>query len=106
MQRDDITLVPVQLEWDGWQVTEVPLEELHDVHWFQPPRAPRPLLHAYVSAGRLAAPTAADRDRIAATPGRRLVCVLKRHTVAHVYDHLARQADTPRTTRALADAHI
>src|SRR5262249_52782636 len=41
-------LVPVRCAWNAWRTAEVRLTDLHDIHWFQPPGAPRPLVHAYV----------------------------------------------------------
>jgi len=84
-------LVPVQREWHGWQTTEVPLGDLHDIHWLRPSGAPRALVHAYVPASKLAPATA---DTVGRTIGDRLlVCVLKSQTTATVYAHLASRAD-------------
>jgi hypothetical protein len=45
MGAEDEILIRVQRDWDGWRTGEVRLAELESVHWFQPGRAPRPLLH-------------------------------------------------------------
>jgi hypothetical protein len=85
-------LVPVQREWHGWRTTEVPLADLHDIHWLRPSGAPRALVHAYVPAKTLTSspPQALDaRDM----QGRLLVCVLKSQTTPTVYAHLASRAD-------------
>lgn len=86
------TLIRVHREWDGWRTAEIRLHDLRNVHWSQPHRAHRPLVHGFVCCGDLVSgdfPHDCD-----ATPGphQLLVCVLKRHTAASVYLELARQA--------------
>src|SRR5688572_13991907 len=100
MQLKDTTLlVPVQLQWDGWRTAEVPLAALHDIHWFQPPGAPRPMVHAYVSAATL--PDTAPPLRHAGETTQLLrVCVLKHHTPSTVYDTLSKQAYKHTTSAA------
>ena len=93
MQTADEVLVCVQREWNGWQTAEVRLSDLHDIHWFQPDHAPRPLVHGYVScasAGAEALPHDCER---ATAPHTMLVCVLKRHSASSVYAEIARRAD-------------
>src|SRR5215207_6071774 len=48
------TRVLVQTQWDGWRTTSVRFGDLEDIHWFQPLRAPRPLIHAYVRCTKIA----------------------------------------------------
>ncbi len=92
------TLIPVQREWDGWRLAEVRFKDLQDVHWFQPPGAPRALLHGYVAPGTvvsgdlLATPTGAPMPEV----DRLLVCVIKCHTAAPIYTALAARADQGR----------
>ena len=91
MQVDPQTLVPVQLEWDAWRLTEVPFRDLHDVHWFQPPGAPRALLHAFVSPARLLGTTL--YSSAAEMSQRILVCILKSHTASATYAALVQRAN-------------
>ena len=91
------TLIPVQREWNGWRLAEVRFKDLQDVHWFQPPGAPRALLHGYVApatvvSGDLVEPAAAPAPPM----DRLLVCVLKCHTAAPIYTALAARADQGR----------
>ena len=81
--------VQVHQEWHGWRVGYVRVADLEHVHWYQPPGAPRPLLHAYVDADKLLAGDV-PRDP---NMGRLLICLLKRDAPGHVYASLARQAD-------------
>jgi hypothetical protein len=102
----DDMLIRVQSDWNGWRSATLRLRDLEDVHWFQPARAPRALLHGYVSCVRLAADRSLhDCDR-ASAPHRLLVCVLKRPTMPAAYSVLTRRADERPTwtldTRALA----
>jgi hypothetical protein len=94
----DHRVIRVHDEWDGWHNAEVALNDLHDVHWLQPPRAPRPLLHAYVSCARLAAGTIPHDCQRTRGPHRLLVCVLKKHTMPSVYTEIAGRAGFPRPT--------
>ena len=95
MSVTEETLIPVQREWNGWRLAEVRIKDLQDVHWFQPPGAPRALLHGYVSpstvvSGDLVQPSGgAAADRL-------LVCVIKCHTAAPIYTALASRADQAR----------
>ena len=45
----------VQSEWNGWRTAGVKMSDLHEVHWFQPTGAPRPLVHGYVSCASITA---------------------------------------------------
>ena len=81
-------IVRVHREWNGWRYADVPLATLEDVHWFQPPAAPRPLVHAFVRAEAFEAEPAGPR-----TPARRVqVCVLKEHALLSAYRALERRA--------------
>lgn len=97
MSVNDEVLVPVQCGWDNWRLAEVRLKDLEDVHWFQPPGAPRALVHGYVApstvvSGTLTAQPADD------PPGRVLVCVIKSHTAAPIYTALATRANQARSS--------
>ena len=86
-------VVRVQCEWNGWRTAEVSIDDLEQIHWFQPAGAPHPLLHAYVSCGRLAN-TGVSHDGCSRSPRphRVLVCVLKRHHLPSVYAEIERRA--------------
>ncbi|MCA1562671.1 MAG: hypothetical protein LC804_21195 [Acidobacteria bacterium] len=88
---DDL-LVCVQREWDGWQTAEVRLGKLQSIHWFQPHRAPRPLLHGYVSCASITTGQIPHNCERTGGPHRLLVCVLKRHNAPSVYAEIARRA--------------
>ena len=99
MPAHDDMLIRVQSEWDGWRNAEVRLGDLHDVHWFQPTRAPRALVHGYISCSSIATEDIPhDCDRRSA-PHRLQVCILKSHTIPVVYAELARRADEQQTWR-------
>ena len=69
------------------------MNDLQDVHWFQPSGAPRRLVHGYVScASIMAGALPHDCDRTVA-PHRLLVCVIKSHTSEPVYAELERRAN-------------
>jgi hypothetical protein len=89
----DDMLIRVQSDWNGWRSATIRLGDLEDVHWFQPARAPRALLHGYVSCVRLAAEKSLHDCDGASAPHRLLVCVLKRHTMPAAYLVLTRHAD-------------
>lgn len=88
----DETLIPVQREWDGWRLAEVRFKDLQDVHWFQPPGAPRPLLHGWVSPSTVVSGDLVEQPG-GQPPDRLLVCVIKCHTAAPIYTALAARAD-------------
>ena len=81
MQTTDDMLVCVQREWDGWQTAEIRLADLQNIHWFQPQRAPRPLVHGYVSCSSIAAGDIPHNCDPSQGPHTVLVCVLKKHSV-------------------------
>jgi hypothetical protein len=88
---DDI-LVCVQREWNGWQTAEVRLSDLHDIHWFQPDHAPKPLVHGYVSCASFGAAALPHNCERSAGPHTLRVCVIKRHIASSVYEEVARRA--------------
>lgn len=89
----DDALIRVQLDWNGWRNATIRVGDLDDIHWFQPVRAPRALLHGYVSCACLAAGESLHDCDQASAPHRLHVCVLKRHTIPAVYAVLTRRAD-------------
>jgi hypothetical protein len=93
MQTENERMVQVQREWDGWKTAEVRLADLRDVHWFQPDRAPRPLLHGYISCSAIVSGEIPHECSPIRAPHQLLVCVLKSHTVPSAYMELARRAD-------------
>ena len=98
MQVHDDMLIRVQSDWNGWRKADVRLGDLRDVHWFQPTRAPRALVHGYISClNILTGDIPHDCDQRSA-PHRLHVCILKRHTIPAVYAELARRADLQRTS--------
>jgi hypothetical protein len=92
MQNNELTLICVQLEWNGWRTAEVRLSDLQDIHWWQPSGAPRALVHGYIwCAGRTVGAIPHDCER-SAGPHRVLVCVLKKHNPPSIYAELVRRA--------------
>lgn len=87
-------IVAIQREWNGWRTAMVRIAHLEDVHWEQPPGAPRPLLHAMVSCDRLQSGRIDHDCELTPAPHRLLVCVLKSHTSPAVFDALSRRAGT------------
>lgn len=88
----DATLIRVHAQWDDWRNADVRVSDLRDVHWLQPARAPHALVHGYISCSSIVAgeiPHECDRR---SAPHQLLVCVLKRHTIPHIYAELARRA--------------
>jgi hypothetical protein len=90
-------LVSVQLEWDGWQKALVRLGDLQNIHWRQPPRAPKPLLHGYISCANIVAGAIPHDCDASAAPHTMLVCILKRHSTPAVYAEVAGRADNQRS---------
>jgi hypothetical protein len=93
------TLIPVQLEWNGWRLAEVHFKDLQDVHWYQPPGAPRALLHGYVLPSMVVSGELVEQGHEHPT-NRLLVCVIKCHTAAPIYTALAARADQARPSCA------
>jgi len=105
MMTDEM-LVPVRCAWNAWQTAEVCLADLQNIHWYQPPGAPRPLVHAYVECTKTQGQIAHD-CRTTPAPHRLLVCVLKRHAAAPAYLELVRLAspvDACGVARAVGDS--
>jgi len=92
MQAVDDVLVRVQREWNGWQTAEVRLGDLENIHWLQPPRAPRPLAHAYISCAKITSGVIPHNCEHDEGPHRLLVCVLKKHSIPSVYAEISRRA--------------
>ena len=84
-------LIVVQRDWTGWQKAMAPLAALEDIHWRQPAGAPRPLIHAYVACDALVSGDV-PHDCGPGEAHRLLVCVLKRHTAAIVFQRLVDRA--------------
>ena len=83
--------------WNGWRTTLVRARDLENVHWFQPVGAPRALLHAEVSCTAVPDGAVPHHCDAASRPHRVMVCVIKNHVTAAVYEALARLAgDRPR----------
>jgi hypothetical protein len=96
MPTTDEMVVCVQREWDGWQTAEVRLGNLQNIHWFQPHRAPRPLLHGYISCASITSGNIPHNCECTEGPHRLLVCMLKRHSAPSVYAEIAgRAAEQP-----------
>ena len=93
MRAEDENLIRVQCDWDGWRTGEVRLGDLQNVHWFQPSRAPRPLVHCYISCADIVTGDLPHDCSLTEAPHRLFVCVLKSHTVPRAYEELARRAD-------------
>ena len=91
--RHSSALVVVQHDWKGWRKAMTPVHALEDVHWHQPPGAPRRIIHAYVSCADLTSGDVPHECGEAGGPHRLLVCVLKCHTAPSVFEELARRAD-------------
>ena len=91
-QRPDV-LVVVQRDWNGWRKAMAPVTALQGVHWRQPAGAPRPLIHAYVTCDALVSGDVPHECAGGGTPHRLLVCVLKCHTAASVFESLVAKAD-------------
>src|SRR5262245_21569137 len=93
MQPADEMLVCVQREWNGWQTAEVLLKDLHNIHWYQPDHAPRPMVHAHVSCSCITNGALPHNCDPAQGPHTLLVCVLKCHSAPSVYEEIARRAN-------------
>lgn len=96
MQVNDETLIRVHCEWDGWRTAEVRFKDLHNIHWFQPIRAPQPLVHAHVLCTNLMTGEFPHDCPQSSAPHRLRVCILKRHTIPAVYAEFVRCADERR----------
>ena len=90
---DGDALVVVQREWNGWRTAMTRVSDLEHVHWAQPSGAPRPLLHAHVRCTDVVSGAIPHECHQTSPPHYLLVCLLKCHTSAGVYDDLVRRAD-------------
>jgi hypothetical protein len=95
-------LVVVQRDWNGWRKAMAPLAALEGVHWHQPPGAPRPLIHAYVTCDALVSGDGPHECVDGSTPHRLLVCLLKCHIAPLVYEVLSARANTAMPSTASA----
>jgi hypothetical protein len=92
MRLNYTTVVQVRDAWRGWRTAEVDVNDLEDIHWWQPPGAPRSIVHAYVLCTKLRGDIphgCTSKWR----PHRLRVCVLKRCVAPSVHYELARHAD-------------
>jgi hypothetical protein len=96
MQAQNGTVIRVQREWDGWRSAQVRTSDLEDVHWLQPGRAPRPLVHGYISCADIVDGDLPHDCGLTHGPHRLLVCVVKRHVAPCVYAQLMQRADEAR----------
>jgi hypothetical protein len=92
MLPEQETFVVVQADWNGWRTAEVRLVDLTDIHWLQPSGAPRPLIHAYIPCTHIKAGQIPHNCEQTEPPHQLLVCILKAHTRADVYEELWRRA--------------
>jgi hypothetical protein len=88
----DDAILAVQSEWNGWRTAMVRVSQLENVHWAQPAGAPRPLIHAFVHCDRLHSGQITHPCDRTPPPHRLLVCILKSHAQARVFQELARRA--------------
>jgi hypothetical protein len=91
--REEATLIRVQADWNAWETAEVRLEDLQDVHWFQPLGAPRPMLHGYVLCGNILSGSVPHECDGKGAQHRLLVCMLKKHMVPSAYVELASRCE-------------
>lgn len=96
MGRYDDVIIRVHSNWDAWQTGAVRVGDLEEVHWFQPARAPRVMLHGYVSCDCLVGGGCLHECDRTSAPHRLRVCVVKRHATAPVYAELVRRAAAER----------
>ena len=85
-------LIRVHREWNGCGTAEIRLGDLQQIHWYQPPGAPRPLVHGYVSCTSIINGDIRHECSGADAPHRLRVCVLKKHTLPAAYVELAQRA--------------
>lgn len=86
-------LVVVRGEWNGWRTAMVRGSDLRDAHHWQPPGAPRPLLHATVRCDAIISGDIAHECDAQSAPHEVLVCLLKRDVPAAVFDSLCLSDD-------------
>ena len=95
--RLDDAMVAVQSDWNGWRTAMVRFGDLQNVHWRQPPGAPRPLIHAIVSCDRFQPGELDHQCGLTGPPHRLLVCILKSHTALPIFEQLSARADSADT---------
>ena len=100
MRIDDGAIVAVRREWNGWRTAMVPVTDLDNVHWFQPARAPRPLIHADVSCTKFLSGDPLQGCPLTPHPHYVRVCLLKCHTPPSVFEELARRAEGGHSERS------
>jgi hypothetical protein len=96
------TFVVVQRAWSDWRTAVVHVSELEDIHWCQPAGAARPLIHAYVWCDKIVSGNLFHDCLGSPSPHRLLVCLLKSHTAACVYEMLAERAVIAASTPPLS----
>jgi hypothetical protein len=104
MQQHDFA-INVTTEWNGWRSVVARLDDLRDVHWYQPLGAPWPMLHAYVSCASLAMGASTHQCDPSSAPHRIRVCVLKRHNMPSAYAEVLRRASQPALLQGTSSAH-
>jgi len=90
-------MVSVQSDWNGWRTAMARVGDLDDVHWRQPPGAPRPLIHAIISCDRFHSGELDHQCGLTGAPHRLLVCILKSHTALPIFEQLCARADSADT---------
>jgi hypothetical protein len=86
------TLVAVRGEWDGWRAADVEARNLTELHWSQPPGAPRAIVHGFIRCSDIVRGDLPHGCERTAGPHRLLVCILKRHNPPSVYAAIERRA--------------
>jgi hypothetical protein len=86
-------LVVVRGEWNGWRTAMVRESDLKDAHRWQPPGAPRALVHATVRCDAIVSGDIAHECDVESAPHEMLVCLLKHDVPAKVFETLFRPAD-------------
>lgn len=84
--------VTVQSTWSEWRTATVRLSDLQEVHWHQPPDAPRPILHAYVGCDLIVSGVIVHSCPESSAPHRLLVCILRAHALVNTFEELSRRA--------------
>lgn len=90
-----VPLVMIQQEWNGWRTAWAPISAFEDIHWRRPPGAPKAILHGYLPCASVL--SGVLPHDCPALPHRLLVCVLRQHTGAVLFDALASRAQPLRT---------
>lgn len=85
-------LIAVQTMWNGWRTALVRVGDLENLHWFQPVGAPRALLHAELLCTALRSGSVPHQCDPATRPHRLMVCVIKSHVTAVIFEALANLA--------------